>query len=134
MALLIEDLPIEYYGVASSNYPSPTVLEKIVYLPSNIKLKNILRVYSNLDLIFHNSSKIFKDLYYCICNASFNIEYIDEINENTISIFYDYIYCPLHFHINSNFSTNELKPKISHINLKLIDVSSIYIYLSISPY
>lgn len=133
MDMLIDSLPIEYYGVENSDYPTPTVIEKIIYLPDIINPKSILRVYSSLDLIFNNSSSCFNNIYFCICNVTFNIEYIDSVKDDTINIFCDNIYSPLNFHINSGFSLNNLNPKISYVHLKLLDMHKIYIYFAISP-
>ncbi|AOR24025.1 hypothetical protein [Clostridium taeniosporum] len=130
-----KDLPIEYYGIDNEyNDLNATITEKIIHLPDNVKPKNIIRVYSNLDLIFNSENNTFKNIYYCICNVSLSIEYIDYNDDSTINIFNDYIYCPLHFSIANSFDINKFNPKISHIHLKLLNTSTIYIYLSISPY
>ncbi|MBW6409260.1 hypothetical protein [Clostridium weizhouense] len=133
--MFFEDLPIEYYGVDNnSKYNSPIVTEKIIHFPDNIHPKNILKVYSDLDVIFNTQSNTLENMYYCICNIKFNIEYIDNNKDDTISIFNDYLYCPLYFPITNNFSLNNFNPKISNLHLKLLNTSDIYVYISISPY
>lgn len=140
-----QNFPIEYYGITPSDYPFSTKIEKIIYVPSNIAIKKInkLQAYINkistkkhlslkgLDLDHFDYSN---DSILCICNIIFNIEYIDAINDDTISIISDCIYAPLNFSIECNSKLNNLSPKISDMFLKPLNNSSFYLYLSICPW
>jgi hypothetical protein len=137
-----EDFPIEYCGVTPSNSPFNTAIEKIFYVPNDIKLEKIIKIYANIDKILVKKNLNLKGIDYsgvkycsgiivCICNILFNIEYIDSLNKDTISIFSDYIYAPLSFPMDYNLKLNSFSPKISNIYLRPLNSSSFYLYLSI---
>lgn len=132
--MFTETLPIEYYGVSSCDYPFPTVTERTIILPNNIDIKTIIKVYCNADLVINNKDTLFSNVNSCICNVTISIEYIDSSNDDTISIFSDYTYAPLHYFIDNNYSSNNLSCKISHLHLNILASNRIYIYLALSPY
>ena len=131
MEMFNENLPIEYYGIDSCNYPFPTTLEKIIIPSSDIGVKSIIKVYSTIDLIFNSENVFFNNVHCCICNINLNIEYIDNDNDDTISIFSNCIYAPLQY---TDDSLNSLSPKISHLHLRCLDNTSISVYLAVYPY
>lgn len=132
--MFTETLPIEYYGISSCDYPFPTVTERTIILPNNIDIKTIIKVYSNIDLITTTKDTLFEHTNSCICNVTISIEYIDSSNDDTISIFSDYIYAPLHYFIDNNYSSNNLSCKISHLYLNILASNRIYMYLALCPY
>ncbi|MGL5085003.1 MAG: hypothetical protein ACRC68_04685, partial [Clostridium sp.] len=123
-------LKVEYYGLEACDCKVPTITEIICTFPDYIDIKTIIKVHSKVELSFDNSNEFQDSISIGICSVSLNIEYIDNLKEDTISILYHYMYVPIKYFVNDFSSSKVVNPKIGAIDVKYINRNSFYLYLA----
>ena len=133
-----KEFPIEYYGVTHSDYPNPTIIEKDILLDSKFNILSIIRVYLDIDLVFSHSNSfniMNKDNFLnSIYNLSVKFEYMDGKDQNSLSIYSEYIYIPSTFKIDNSLGEDSISPNINDFKIKLLSSNSFHVYISIAPY
>ncbi|MGG7178585.1 hypothetical protein ACQPU1_13370 [Clostridium paraputrificum] len=134
----IKEFPIEYYGLTPSDYPSPTIIERDIHLDSKFNILSIIRVYLDLDIVFSHSNSLniinTGNFLNSIYNLSIKFEYMDGKDENSLSIYSEYIYITSTFNIDTSLNEESISPKINDFKIKLLSSNSFHLYISIAPY